>query len=215
MNTEPKAQRILCFGDSNTHGRDAKAKAQDGVKTRLPVGVRWTSVLQAKLGSSFEIIEEGLGGRTTDLDDPDSDRNGFTYFKPCLASHVPVDVVVLMLGTNDFKDRFNRSPEQVASALEKYIDYITSVDEKITILLVSPIHIDGSHPMAVANYREATDKSHQLTEHLEKLAQAKQCYFLDLAQHVQPSEYDGLHIGEEDQEVVAGLVFKKINELAI
>ena len=64
MNINPTSKRILCFGDSNTWGYvPATGK-------RYPVGVRWTSLLQEKLGDGYEIIEEGLNSRTTDIDDP-------------------------------------------------------------------------------------------------------------------------------------------------
>jgi lysophospholipase L1-like esterase len=215
MNINPSAKRILCYGDSNTHGRDAKRKAQDGIKTRLPVGVRWTSLLQEMLGNDFEVIEEGLGGRTTNLDDPDSERNGLTYLKPCLASHVPIDVVVFMLGTNDLKDRFNRTAQDVANANKELLNVIKAIVPDAKVLLVSPILIDGVHPMAVKNYSQATEKSQQLGPELEKVANEVGCAFLDLAKHVDPSSYDGLHIDETDQAKVAEVVHQKVSELVL
>lgn len=214
MNINPKAKRVLCYGDSNTHGRDAKQKAKDGVKTRLPVGVRWTSLVQKMLRDDFEIIEEGLGGRTTNLDDPkDPSRNGLTYLVPCLASHVPIDVVVFMLGTNDFKDKFERSVNDVAQANKQLLNVIKDVIPDAKIILLSPIHIDGSHPMSIENYSQATEKSHELGEKLSQIAEECDCAFIDLAQHIQPSNYDGVHIDEKDQRVVAELVTNKIIEV--
>jgi len=214
MNINPNAIRVLCYGDSNTHGRDAKQKAKDGVKTRLPVGVRWTSLVQEMLGDEFEIIEEGLGGRTTNLDDPkDPSRNGLTYLIPCLASHVPVDVVVFMLGTNDFKDKFERSVDDVAQANKQLLNVITDTIPNVKFILLSPIHIDGNNPMSIENYSQATEKSHQLGEKLSQIAEECDCTFIDLAQHIQPSSYDGVHIDEKDQRVVAELVANKIIEV--
>ena len=82
---------VLCYGDSNTHGFD---QATGG---RYPGDVRWPGVLAALLGPSVEVISEGLNGRTTTWDDPYlPDRNGRTYLGPCLASHAPIDAVVLI-----------------------------------------------------------------------------------------------------------------------
>ena len=98
MNTGPNAIKVLCYGDSNTWGRDPHGKG-----IRYPVNVRWTGLLQSKLGHDYDIIEEGLGGRTTVIDDPKREgRNGKTYLRPCLETHSPIDVITLMLGTNDF-----------------------------------------------------------------------------------------------------------------
>lgn len=105
MNTNVNAKRVLCFGDSNTWGYiPASGK-------RHPVGIRWTTLLQEKLGSDFEVIEEGLNSRTTDMNDPKHvGKNGLAYLRPCLETHDPIDLIILMLGTNDMKERFNREP---------------------------------------------------------------------------------------------------------
>ena len=94
-------KNILCFGDSNTWGY------VPGTGNRYPKQIRWTGLLQNLLGDSFFIIEEGLNGRTTVLDDPTRiAKNGMTYLRPCLDSQAPIDLVVMMLGTNDCKHRF-------------------------------------------------------------------------------------------------------------
>ena len=101
---------VVCYGDSNTYGYDA---ATGG---RFPKAVRWPGVLAAELAGSAEVIEEGLNGRTTIWDDPYLEgRNGRTYLLPCLRSHAPVDVLVLMLGTNDLKTIFGRSAGEIAA----------------------------------------------------------------------------------------------------
>jgi lysophospholipase L1-like esterase len=85
---------ILCYGDSNTWGY------APGTGKRYLRHERWTGVLQQLLGSNAVVIEEGLNGRTTTLDDPTKPfRNGKDYLIPCLDSHAPLDLVVLMLGT--------------------------------------------------------------------------------------------------------------------
>jgi lysophospholipase L1-like esterase len=71
---------ILAFGDSNTWGY-APVQA-----VRYPKTVRWTGVMARALGEDFEVIEEGLNGRTTVFDDPEEEgRIGLSYFGPCLS----------------------------------------------------------------------------------------------------------------------------------
>lgn len=213
MNTNPKAIRILCFGDSNTHGRDPKRKAEEGIKTRFSTDIRWTGQLQKMLGDGFEVIEEGLGGRTTDLDDPSSEgKNGLTYLTPCLGSHLPLDLVVLMLGTNDLKHIYHRTSQDIARAHKQLISVIRRhAGDQTKILLISPVTVDEKNPLAAENYQGATDKSRQMGKELRKIAQEMNCDFLDLATIAQPSHYDGLHIDASSQTTIAKLIHKQIS----
>src|SRR5690348_7100905 len=100
MITDPDARRVLCYGDSNTYGvclRDGDTPGTptpDPAYVRLPADRRWPGVLQRLLGDGYDVLEEGLNGRTVDVDDPDRPGlNGRTYFLPCLLSHRPLDVV--------------------------------------------------------------------------------------------------------------------------
>ena len=103
---------ILCYGDSNTYGYNPA----NGL--RYPKSVRWTGRLQELLGNNYMIIEEGCNGRTTIFDDPiDGWKNGLNYLKPCLNSHKPVDIVILMLGSNDLKQTFHASAEEIAKTM--------------------------------------------------------------------------------------------------
>ena len=94
---------IVCYGDSNTWGYMPKReRPQETTLNRFPWGVRWTSLLQEQLGAAYRVVEEGLNGRTTMFDDPlDICRNGLESIDCCMLSKHPVDLVILMLGTND------------------------------------------------------------------------------------------------------------------
>ena len=103
-------KHIVCFGDSNTHGycADPRDCADGGI--RFNESERWTRRLQAALGEEYLVIEEGLSGRTTCFDDPIHEGlNALNYIYPCLKSHENVDLLIIMLGTNDTKDRFYAS----------------------------------------------------------------------------------------------------------
>ena len=112
-------KRVLCFGDSNTWGYISGSDHQ-----RYGENERWTKLLQKSLGNEFEIIEEGLNSRTffTNDDRPGKDgRQGFSYLKPCLATHDKIDVIILMLGTNEMKDTFNNSPETILEMSDRLL----------------------------------------------------------------------------------------------
>src|SRR5262245_55715080 len=57
---------VLCFGDSNTHGQIPGR----GPLERYRRDQRWGGVLEKNLGPGWQVIEEGLSGRTTVRDDP-------------------------------------------------------------------------------------------------------------------------------------------------
>lgn len=218
MNTDPAAKTILCYGDSNTWGQ-----TPDKTGRRRPLNIRWTGVLQKKLGDDYNIIEEGLSSRTTDLDyDKKPGRNGRTYLEPCLDSHMPLDIVILMLGTNDFKIEFNRSVEEIAQAIRGLVKLIQEKTAKYDgnsakIVLVSPILVDGDAPRIkewyAAHYDEnSVKKSEELAGSLREVAEDVGCYFANAAQVAKAGE-DGIHLDEESHQALADFLAQQIRNL--
>lgn len=212
MLTDPAAARILCFGDSNTHG----APADDPEYRRLGPDVRWTGRLQRLLGAGYEVVEEGLNGRTTDVDYVDRPHcNGRTAFPMALLSHQPLDLVVVMLGSNDFKTCFERSAVMIADALRGYADDVATyvVDREgrtPPLLLLSPILLDES----VTAYEDAQGNgfddrslsaSRGLAAELARVAEERGALFADAAS-VAHAGADGLHLTLDSHEPLAGLV---------
>ena len=204
MNTNSTVMTILCYGDSNTWGR---VPGQSGV--RYSADVRWTGVLQSKLGDTYAVIEEGLCSRSTTLDDPDRiGKNGETYLVPCLQTHNPVDIIILMLGTNDLKEKFHRTPEQIAYGVEKLVQIIeqyawNSLKKPPQIVLISPLHVDELVPTTKKYYRGAEATSKELAEQYRTVADKYSCSFVDIAQHVRASQVDGYHLDPESHVVIA------------
>lgn len=208
---------MLCYGDSNTWGAPPEV---DGGR-RLPADVRWTGQLQRLLSEGFVVIEEGLGGRTTDVDYSAGDRpgrNGRTYLVPCLLSHEPLDVVVLMLGTNDLKRQFHRSPDEIVAAVGRLMDDIAAhaVDQENTpvrIVLLSPAVLDDRvtalDPENPIYDAESVAKSRELAPRLRALAEARGAVFADAAQVAKVGD-DGVHLDRDSHramaELVAGLI---------
>lgn len=208
MNTNPSAITVLCYGDSNTFGQKPDRSG------RYPASVRWTGIMQDNLGDDYYVVEEGLGGRTTDLEhyNPGKpSRNGLTYFMACLESHHPLDVIIIMLGTNDLKTVYKRTPEDVAKALRQYPEYIDMSCaerqlDKPVVLLVSPIYMDEhaskfveSMPTAGIYDEISAQKSKQLAEPFKRLAEETGCDFFDASTIASPGE-DGCHINEDSHQ---------------
>ena len=209
----PSASAVLCFGDSNTFGHPSEGRG------RWPAGVRWTGQLQQMLGAEYAVIEEGLGGRTTDLDDPDrDDRNGRKYFQPCLRSHSPLDVVVIMLGNNELKTKFDREVGAVATALEGYIDNVertawTRTGGVPAVLLVSPIHLDPDQPgfaeQSSEYGAESVRKSRELAGAIRAVARERGAFFVDAADVARPGT-GGVHLSRGSHQRLAELIAREI-----
>lgn len=220
MNTNPSAKTILCYGDSNTWGQKPDKSG------RFPANVRWTGLLQQALGSDYYIIEEGLGSRTTDLEyDRKPGRNGKSYLEPCLDSHMPLDMVILMLGTNDLKIEFNRSPQDIAKAIEGLITIIQNKTAKdgstpAKIILVSPILVDDQAPTFAQFYvpdfydHESTVKSQQLGAELQRVAITTSCSFVDAAQVARAGE-DGIHFSREAHAGLTKVLVEAVRSLSV
>jgi len=214
MNINTKALKILCYGDSNTWG------FVPGKGTRYPKEVRWTGILQTSLGSDFEIIEEGLNSRTTTIDDPKNiGKNGASYLVPCLETHFPIEYIVLFLGTNDLKERFNRTPQEVAVAVQELFDLIRTTAHQEDypvpkIILICPPIIDETVQGVVEKYKGAEAKSKLLPQLYEAIAQKNNCAYINLQEYVNPSKQDGYHLDPESHNVVAKIVENVLLELA-
>lgn len=212
MNTNPKAIRILCYGDSNTWGHIP------GSGQRYPADKRWTGILQNQLGDGYEIIEEGLGGRTTNIDDPTAEgKNGATYLKSCLRSHYPIDLVVIMLGTNDLKERYGRNPVQIAEGMDEVISLIKNptfhYGNEPKIVLMSPPIVDESVSGVDEKYLEAEGKSRQLASEYQKIAEKYDCVFINTAEFIKSSKTDGYHLEPVAHKALADILTERIKKI--
>ena len=212
MNINPQAKVVLCYGDSNTWGQND----DKNVAGRYAADVRWTGSLQKHLGDDYYVIEEGLGGRTTDLEhyNPDKpSRNGFTYFKPCLTSHSPLSLVVIMLGTNDLKLQYQRPVGDIANALKVYVDTVKAELPNASVLLIGPIYVDDTAPKFTEYYDGTYDgqsalRSKELGQAISQLADETGCTFFD-ASTVARAGKDGIHFDMQSHAELA----KSLSEL--
>lgn len=198
---------ILCFGDSNTWG------LVPCVGNRFDIEKRWTGRLYELFGGKHHIIEEGLNGRTADeKDDEEPYLNGRSYMEACVLSHRPVDVLIVMLGSNDIKVRYGKSAEQIADSItaltrdmKKILD--NKQAERVKVLLISPKNIDSRILGDQTFDEESIKKSEMLGGLLEKRAKAEGWLFLDAAKDDIFLGDDGLHLREDGHDSLAKHIY--------
>jgi lysophospholipase L1-like esterase len=188
---------VLCYGDSNTWGYDP------ATRTRYPPHVRWTGVLAARLGSEYRVVEEGLNGRTTRWDDPiEPHRNGMTYLRPCVESHRPLELVVIMLGTNDLKRRFDLSASDIAQSAAVVAETaqrfaLTTEGRNAKVLLVAPPAVT-----TLTEYDQmfagGLEKSRQFSRYFRLAAGWQNIPFFDAGSVIVSSEKDGIHFDADE-----------------
>lgn len=192
-----RMRSVLCYGDSNTYGQTSADRPAD----RFGPTERWPRLMSNHLGKQWLVIEEGLSGRTTVSDDPieGAYRNGRTYLTPCLLSHRPLDAIILMLGTNDLKIRFNKPASEIAMGVRALIEDIATTDaghdgRMPEVLLVSPPPVlkdlRGWEPV----FAGAHEKSKDLAQEYEKVADALEVHFFDAGGVVTSGTDDGFHL---------------------
>ncbi|MBN2051812.1 MAG: arylesterase, partial [Spirochaetales bacterium] len=153
---------ILCFGDSNTWGYNPRDCG------RYDPEIRWPGVVRKKLGQGFLVVEEGLNGRTTVWDDPivAVNRSGKAVLPVCLETHKPLDLVIIMLGTNDLKLQFSLPAVDIAKGAGLLLDLVSysKAGPKETnpfCLLISPPYM-GEEPAFDGMFDLTRNKSKQL-----------------------------------------------------
>lgn len=198
---------ILCFGDSNTHGYQS---ANGG---RFSDEERFTCLLGKFLGPEYYVLEEGLSGRTTVFDDPLFEGlSGLSAVSQCLLTHEPVDLLLIMLGTNDTKARFAATAANIAKGLERLVLKALSVSNAWrgmpNILIIAPAPIEAEYistyvvdEMGVGCYR----KSKELAPLYQEIADRLHCHFLDAGSirgmKMHPNDY--MHLDKESHRLLA------------
>lgn len=203
---------VLCYGDSNTWGFNPSTRE------RFSISERWTGILARELGPSFRVVEEGLNGRTTLWDDPiEGFKNGKEYLIPCLATHCPIDLVVLMLGTNDLKKRFSVSAYDIAQSAGVLLETILKSASGPAlgaprVLLIAPPIVAKLTEYAEM-FEDAQAKSAKFAPYYRQVADLYKCDFLDAGQVVRSSDLDGIHFESIEHEKLGKAVAAKVKEI--
>lgn len=191
------AKTVLCFGDSNTHGSMPMEKL--GLSHRHPSDVRWPIVMAERLGEGWTVIDEGHPGRTTVHDDPieGEHRNGLRTLLATLESHRPLDLVILMLGTNDLKARFSVSAQEIALSVEKLVSVMRSsacgpAGGAPDILVVTPTPILEAGVLADF-FRGGAAKSNELADMFTLMGERADVPVFHAGSVCAVSTTDGIH----------------------
>ena len=210
---------ILCYGDSNTWGY----RPMD--KKRYDVHTRWPGVLRDLLGPEYHVVEEGNNGRTPVWEDPVMEgKDGLAYLDPCLASHYPLDLVIIMLGTNAAKGRFSCNAWDIAKGVETLVKHVKKAecgpDGGIPeILMIAPPligFVPPDHPGTHAGLEfgmEAVEKSTLFAPYYKEIADANGVHYLDAALYCEPSKEDGLHLYADSHRRLGEAVYQKVLEI--
>jgi lysophospholipase L1-like esterase len=205
---------ILCFGDSNTYGANPTGGPRFDHQTR------WPGVLRHTLGPGYWVVEEGCRGRTTVWDDPiEGHKNGAAYLPPCLYSHAPIDLVVILLGTNDLKHRFGLGADDIARGAGVLVDLCqqsaTGPDggpPKVLLLAPPPLAPLTGLPFAEM-FAGGEEKSRTLGRWYQMVATEKRCAFLDLAGVIVSSPTDGIHFDPPEHAKLGQAVASRVRQI--
>ncbi len=204
---------ILCYGDSNTWGYIP------GSGERYANDARWSGRVQQQLGNEFVIIEAGLNGRTTVWEDPyRTGRNGLKLLLPTLDTHRPLDLVIIMLGTNDLKHSRNNQVLDSARGAGLIVETILKTDAGPTgkppkVLLVAPPQIVELEDMTQSLFRGAAVKSQEFAQAFAAVANTHACDFLDSAVIVESSLVDGVHLAADQHHKLGTAVAERILQI--
>ena len=207
---------VLCFGDSNTHGQIPGGTPLE----RYGPKQRWPGVMAGELGTNWHIVEEGLSGRTTVRDDPieGPHKNGRTYLWPCLQSHTILDLIIIMLGTNDLKARFNQPASEVAMGIGCLIYDIKELAPgpggtvpEIMIVAPPPMRDDIKEWEAI--FSGAQKKSHELALQFEIVADSLEVHFFDAGSVVDCDPMDGFHINQDAHEKLGLALAREVESI--
>lgn len=204
-----REKRIVCFGDSNTWGYDVVTNGRFGKD------IRYTGVLQSLL-EEFIVVEEGLCGRTAVFEDPlNEGMNGLKYLVPCLQSHSQIEWLTIMLGTNDCKERFSATPQNIADGLRRLIRVAKSPDvwvDEPHILVITPPPIEkGCETSAVAGEMGVcSEKSSKLAKLYEMHAKNEGCYYINAGEFCKMNGIDYMHLDAESHKNLAMQIFQTI-----
>ncbi|MBQ3880710.1 MAG: SGNH/GDSL hydrolase family protein [Oscillospiraceae bacterium] len=207
-------KRILCFGDSLTWGYDPVTR------TRIGMDERWTGVLRACLGEGYTVIEEGQNGRTIATDDPaEGEKNAMRYIVPCLESHDPLDLAIVMLGTNDLKHKFAYTADDIAGEMRLFLEKVLAYNHfhmggRMKVLLLAPPvtgELGKDSWMAEGfDFPRAEKTSARLPALYHALAESLGCAFFDTTRIVKVSPFDGVHLDAPAHGVLGRAIYEKL-----
>lgn len=205
---------VLCYGDSNTWGYNPLTGA------RYPYSQRWTTVLARELGEDFLVIPEGLNGRTTAWPDPleGEHKSGKSTLIAILESHHPLDLVVLMLGTNDLKHRWGLSAWDIARGAQTLVTLILATGfgpegraPRVLLVVPPPTCVQGTATEEM--FAGADETSRGLAQQYARVAVEFGVAYLNAGDHIVSSPLDGIHLDRTELPKLGVAVADRVREV--
>ena len=213
-------KNILIYGDSNTWGLNP-AWTTTGAR-RHAWDVRWPGRLQISLGHDYRVIDEALNGRTTVFDDPTSPgRSGLEFLTVCIESHSPLDLIVIVLGTNDTKTIFGANEFAITRGLDRLIraaknPFLYTPGNPPEILIGAPVPLgEGIATRLDVGMLDGTSlaTSKKLAPQYKAVAELHGCHFIDLGQFAAASPIDNVHLDADAHAKLADAMREKILQI--
>lgn len=219
-------KRIMVFGDSNTFGYVEDAQ---GVVDRLPLNIAWPGKMAELLGGDYEVVVEGLSGRTTRIDSPaqsgtgvipGAGMNGASYLPAALSSHMPLDMVIIMLGTNDFRKDRSQSAEDIAKSLTALVSIVKKGEWQARtkfsipqVLVICPPKLNLTTSPYAAFFEGSLAKSEALPKILKPMAEDAGAMFFDAAAVVPFAQGpDEIHLTPQNHADLAKAVANEVKK---
>ena len=203
-------KHILIYGDSNSWGYDVTRYLPEiNAYQRMTEDERWPGLVRTMLGPGYRVIEDALNGRTTLQEDPYlPNRNGLMGLRIALDANAPLDLVVIMLGTNDCKRKFAYSMQDISWGMERFLQkvlthrqYASMTEYRVLLVAPPPMNEGLMHSWLgdLFEYEAGLRKSRALAKWFAELARRYNIDFLDAGQHCESSPLDGVHLDAENQ----------------
>ena len=214
-----KPKQILFYGDSLVFGK------KPTVPERFDTDVRFTGVTQKILGVDFKIIEEGLRARNLCGENPFfAERDGLVQFGPIMSSHLPLDIVDIMLGTNDCNKSTEKSVDEITLALDAYREKMKAACAFFggiavpKLLIVSPPSIRGAEADKDARMKnifgpDAEARSKKFAVIYAEYCQKNNIAFFDAATVCSTADGEGVHLDEENNRKLGEALAEQIKNI--
>lgn len=204
---------LLCYGDSNTWG--APPALPEQMVDRYPPHVRWPGVMAQQLGEDYTVIENGLCGRTTVYPDPiqGAHLDGLAHLPVALETSSPLDMVLIMLGTNDLKTRFNADAQIIANNVGTLVEQVWAfTDDALPVLVICPPQAKEVG-IARSPFAGAEARSRAFPHAFSRMVVEKNIPWLDAGEFIVSSDVDGVHLEANAHRLLGEVIADKVNSL--